>query len=146
MHNAFVVRSGQRLANLFSDLYSTRDRQNLLLLHDFRQVAPLDEGHGDELHPSAFAEIVDTQDMLVRDAAGQQKFLLESLQDLRVRHQVPTDDFEGDHAIELKVVSLVDAAHPSFAELAFYAIARTEIWSGCRRRARCRCCSREPAS
>src|SRR5690242_3356099 len=134
MDNAFVVGRSQCLADLFADLYSPFNRKNLLILNHFRQIASLDEGHRDELHSSAFAKIVDTQHVLMRDATGQQKLLLESLQDLRVRHQVSTDDFEGDHAIKLQVIGLVDAAHAPFAQFAFETIAWTEIRT--RRRSR----------
>src|SRR5690349_9893499 len=127
MDDTFMMCRRECLADLLADFHRTLDWNNLLVLNHLSQVSSLDEGHRDELHSSAFAEIVNAEDVLVRDAAGEKEFLLKALQDFRIRHELWPNDLERNHTIELQIVCLVDAAHTSFAQLAFHAIAWAEI-------------------
>src|SRR5215469_12185685 len=113
----------QGLANLFANVECLFQRKYVFRLYDLSKAASLNEGHGDELHSSPFAQVVDAQDMLVGNAAGKQQFLLESLHNVRICHQFGTNDLERHHTIQLKIVGLVNAPHSTFPEFAFNAIA-----------------------
>ena len=52
-------------------------------------------GHGDELHAADFAHVVDAKDVFVGDLAGENEFLLESLQGIGFAHHALANDLEA---------------------------------------------------
>jgi len=52
----------------------------------------------------------------VRDFAGEEEFMLETLDDLRVACKVRLQNLQRDKAIEFAVIGLIDSAHAAFPE------------------------------
>jgi hypothetical protein len=73
------------------------------------------------------AHIVNAENVLVRDPAGENKFLLEAFQRVALADGAFADHFDGNRAIEIFVVGLIHAAHAALAQKAFDAIARPEV-------------------
>jgi hypothetical protein len=69
-------------------------------------------------------------DNLWNTLRAEQKLLLEALHGGGVGDEAGPDDLDGNVAIELAVVRLVDAAHPAFAEGVLDVVARAEIRAG----------------
>jgi hypothetical protein len=83
VHDAFVVRSFQGPTQLFCEFQGALKWKASDLFNQRGQVATFHERHGDELDPVHVAHVVDAKNVLVRNSAGQQQLLLESLHDLR---------------------------------------------------------------
>ena len=67
---------------------TTIDRQAAWSCKDACQVSALNQGHGDVLNAIAIAEVMYAEDVLMRDLAGQQNLLLETLHVLRIAGEV----------------------------------------------------------
>ena len=104
---------------------------------DGRQLLALDERHGDELDAVDLAELVNADDVLVRDLARQQELLLEAALEHRgrrgVRGHFRPDHLERDDDAELGVPRLVDGPHAADAEQADDVIAGAEWLPGSQR-------------
>ena len=124
--HAFVMCRFECGAQLAREFEGAVEGQASFLVDQAGEIAAFDEGHGDELDAANVAEIVDAQDVLLRDLAGEQELLFEALHGLRIRGQLRADQFQRDGAAELGVVGLVDRAHSAFAEQRFDAVASAE--------------------
>ena len=85
-----------------------------------REIRALEVRHRDVLDAVDLAEIVNADDVLVRDLAGEDQLLLEPALHLprriRVARRLGADDFERDPLPELRVPHLVHRAHPANAQ------------------------------
>ena len=79
---------------------------------DVVKILTLHARHRNELEAVYFAQIVNPQNVLMRDLAGQQQFLFESLHRAQVPGHFGTDQLERYHAAHLQVPGAVDLAHP----------------------------------
>jgi len=84
-----------------------RERHPALAREDAGQVGALDVRHRDVLDAVDLAEVVDADDVPVRDLPGEQQFPLEPLLDLlggrRIRHRLRADDLDRDRDFQLLV-------------------------------------------
>ena len=101
---------------------------------------PFDVRHRDVLDAVDLAEVVNADDVLVRDLPRQEQFLLEAPLDVLRGGRIPShfrpDDLEGDRDLELLVTGLIDSAHAADAELTQDVIPGPELLSGVQRSAR----------
>ena len=116
VHDPGLVRRLERLGDLARQRQRPFDRQRPLALQQRFEIFPLDELHRDELEVARLAEVVDAQDVLVGDAAGQQDLALEPFEDLGARRHVGADHLQGDVALQLAVVGPVDGPHAALAQ------------------------------
>ena len=86
------------------------------LLEQGSEVPPLDELHGDELEALGHAQVINADDVLVGDLAGQDQLLLEAREDLGIAGQFGADDLHRQQAVQLAVPGLVDRPHAAFPE------------------------------
>ena len=91
------------------------------------KVLALDIGHGDELYFSDLSHIVNAENVLMRNFAGEKQFLFEAAEGFGIAHHPLTDDFDRDQAIKILVISLINAAHTALPEEGFNAVAGTKI-------------------
>ena len=77
--DAYAVRGFQRAADLLHDVDGFFGIELFLLMNDGTKVLTLDVLHGDELHAFGFAQVVNTDDVFVRDLMGENQFLLEAV-------------------------------------------------------------------
>ena len=94
--------------------------------HEAGKVGAIDESHGDELDAVPIAHVVDAQNVLVGDFAGQQQLLLEALHGLEIVGQAGAHQFERHQAVEFVVVSLIDRSHAALAQQPFNAVSDAE--------------------
>ena len=84
------------------------------------EVGALDVRHRDVLDAVDLAEVVNADDVLVRDLAREQQLALEAALDFRrgrrIRHHLRTDDLDRDGDAEFGVPRLVDRTHAADAE------------------------------
>ena len=90
------------------------------------QVLTLDELHGDELHAVGFVQVVDADDVLMRDLPRQHQFLLEARQNGGIARKIGTNDLQSDNALHFHVAGLVDRAHAAHAEQLLDLVAAAE--------------------
>jgi hypothetical protein len=80
------------------------------------QRAPGDEGGGDEVVAAVGADLEDGNDVRVAEVGGRLGLAQEALHPLRAAELLGLGHLEGDGAVELRVVRLVDAAERSLAQ------------------------------
>ena len=122
VHHLFAVRRIQGRAQLAGEFEPALERHTAGVVDQVGQILALDEGHGDVLHAAEIAQVVDAQNVLVGDAAGQQQLLLEALHGLRAG-QLRAHQLERHGAVEFQVERLVDRPHAALAQQPFDAIA-----------------------
>ena len=131
MHDAGLVRGGEPRRDLPGDRQRAIDRQPALALQDRREIRSLDVRHRDVLDAVDLAEIVDADDVLVGDLAGEQQLALEALLErLRPppgRRGIGPDDLDRDRDLEHLVPGLIDGAHAADAEQPDDVVAGAEI-------------------
>ena len=93
------------------------------------KILAFDIGHGDELHAGDFAHVVNAKDVLVRDLAGEDQFLLEAVQGILFPYDTLADYLNRNRAIQLFVSRFIDAAHAALTEERLDAVTRAEIAS-----------------
>ena len=93
---------------------------------DGAQVLTFDELHGDELHAFGFAQVVNANDVLVRDLARQDQFLLEARENSRIAGKVGPNYLQSDRAIDFEIVRFVDRAHAAHAQQCLDFVAAAE--------------------
>ena len=86
MDHGFAVSSVQGGAQLLGNVESALDGELPLRLQDVMEVGAVDEGHRNELRPGNIAQIVNAENVPVRNLAGQQQLLLEALHGFRMNH------------------------------------------------------------
>ena len=120
MHDPRVVGRQQAGGDLPGDGQRSLDRQPALLLEDRCQVRSLDVRHRDVLDAVDLADVVDADDVPVRDLSGEQQFALEPafelLRDEGLRGEVGPNHLDRDCHLQDLVPRLVDGAHPTHAE------------------------------
>ena len=80
------------------------------------QILAAQELHREERLSLVLAEIVDGDDVPVRELAGGARFAEEALAQLGVVLDGGRDDLQGDFALEQRVVGLIDNAHPTLTD------------------------------
>src|SRR5512132_2102877 len=80
------------------------------------QIFALNELHGDDLRSLGFSEIKNSHHVFVSYVAGENEFLLEPLQDARIRSQFGPDDLQRNRAVEFLIAGLVNRAHTTLSE------------------------------
>ena len=124
---ALGMRGIERGGQLTHNLERALERQRMVFLDEIVEVFALHVGHGDELDAAYVAQVVNAQNILVRNAAGQQQFLLEALHRSRITGQFRAHQLQRYRAIQIAILGFVDLAHPSFANNRFDEIARPEL-------------------
>src|SRR5689334_17328948 len=81
-----------------------------------RQASSPDVFHADEVQVVGNAEIEDANHVLVGNLAGQNQFLLKSLQDIGISGQVGTNDLERDYPVKLTVPGFVNRTHATVTQ------------------------------
>ena len=130
MHDAGLVRCLETRRQLLRQLHDARHRQMAVSFERCREVVPLDKRHADVLRAADISQIVNADDVLVGDLAGEQELALEAALDV-ARHRgigadVRTNDLESDDDVEDLVPRLIHNAHTAGAELFEDAIPRSE--------------------
>ncbi len=115
MHDPFVVRVLERLANLGND------RQRLLRLElaagdQLPEVRAVDELHDEIVHPAGLAEVVHRDDVRVAQSRERPGLTGESLGEPRGRGDVGRQDLERHGAVQPALASLVHRPHSTMAE------------------------------
>ena len=115
MDDALFVRRLQRLGYLF------RDQQRLIERDrsaggSLRQVLALDELHDEGAHAARFLEAVNVRDVRMVQRRERLGFPCEPGEPFGIVSERVRQDFERDIAIELRVASLIDLSHPTFAD------------------------------
>ena len=88
MDDAGFVRRLQARGDLPGERHHFRDRQ-ALVAQNRRQVRPLDVRHRDVLDAVDLSEVVNADDVLVRDLTRQEQFLLEAPLDVLRGGRIP---------------------------------------------------------
>ena len=95
-----------------------------------REIGALDVRHRDVLDAVDLAEVVNADDVLVRDLAREQQLALEAALDFRgrrrIRHHLGPNHLDRDRDAELRVPRLIDRAHAADAEQPDDVIARAK--------------------
>ena len=129
-----LVRRAHAANHLPRDRDGTRDGQLTLFLQDRREIAALDVGHRQVLDAVDLAEIVDADDVLVRDLTGEQQLAFEPLLEIprhrRIRGDLRTDHFQRDRDSQRVVPRLIHGAHAADTEQTNQVIARPEGRTG----------------
>ena len=89
----------QSPANLQHDARRLLGRKFASFEQQGSEVLALDEIHGDELDSAGLAQIENTDDILVGYLPGENQFLLEAPQDLRISGELRANELQGDNAI-----------------------------------------------
>src|SRR5262249_48925422 len=82
VNDTFPMRRFQRDTELAGEAHGAIERQRLFM-HQAGEGGSLDKRHGDVLDAVPITHVMDAQNILVRDLAGKQQFLLEALEDER---------------------------------------------------------------
>ena len=130
VNDADGVRRFEGLADLLDDADSIVGWQLLSLMDEGAKVVAFDELHRDELHAVGITEVVDADDIAVRDLRGEDQLLLEALDYGGVAGEFAADGLEGDDAVQFEVTGLVDGSHATLAEKGEDFIALAEDVSG----------------
>ncbi len=85
---------------------------------DALQVLAFDVLHGDELDPVGLAQIKNADDVLVRNLPREDQFLLEAPKNFGIGGHVGANHLDGDLAVQLFVVGLVNGTHAALSEQA----------------------------
>jgi hypothetical protein len=110
--DAGLVRVGQAGAQPFHHLQLAHDRDRLAPANQLGERLAADELHGDEGPPVELAELVDGDDVRVRDAAGGTGLALEPLPHLLVVEAF-AQELDRDQAIERGIAGEIHVAHPA---------------------------------
>ena len=119
VNDAGVVGGSKAAGDLPGDLQSPRNGQLAVAPQDGREVVALDVRHRDVLDAVDLAQIVNPDDVLVRDLPGEEQFLLEPLFGFRRRAaaaRVDANHLQCDGNAQLGVPGLVDRAHAADAK------------------------------
>ena len=110
MDHARLVRVGQPRAQAFHHLELAHDRNRLAPANQLRERLAADELHRDERPAVEDAELVDRDDVGVRQAAGGAGFTLEALPHLLVVEAL-AQELDRDGAIERGIAGEIHVAH-----------------------------------
>ena len=127
MNDILLVRGGQRIGKLHCEIQHAFQGKLRVVFDDLVEVLAVHKRHGDELHPLEIAQVVDTQDVPVRDLTGEDELLLEAAQGVSLAHRSLAHHLDRDDPVELFVPRFVDPPHAALADHAFNVVPRTEI-------------------
>jgi hypothetical protein len=114
--HASLVRVVQAAADLDHDAQLVVQRQAVRWRHGLDQVETLQQLHRDVGRTRDVAQLVDGDDVRVRQACGRARLALEAPQELGVGRQLGRDRLEGDRPVEYRVAGAVHGPHPTLAE------------------------------
>ena len=125
-----LVCGNEPFRYLLRDLECPRYGQPTFLAQHVRQVASFDERHRQVLDAVDLADVVNADDVLVRDLARKQKLTLETMLELGrypgIGADFRFDDFERDCEAQFVVPRLVHHTHAARSELPQNPVARAE--------------------
>ena len=131
VHHPLLVRGREALGDLLRDLDHPIGRQDLGPAKNLRQRLALDERHRQVLDAVDLAEVVDADDVLVRDLAGQHQLALESQLEIfrrgGVRLREGSNHLDRNRHAELVIECLVHGAHAAGAEQFQDRVARSDL-------------------
>jgi hypothetical protein len=110
-----LMRGAQSLGNFLADAHDLIDGQPLRFLPVSIERLALQEGHGNEGNAVVLADFVDRANEIACDTGGGTGFAQEALAILRVAGNLRLHDLQGDAALEVDVLRLVDHAHAAVA-------------------------------
>jgi len=115
MHDALVMRGGEAARDVAGELQRFLLRQCASRQSIAERLALKEFSHR-ERRPVDAAEVVDRENIRMRERRDGFRLPLESLQRLGIGRQVPRQDLDGDVAVEFRVARPVDLAHSSSAQ------------------------------
>jgi hypothetical protein len=131
MDDARLVRRAEARRDLAHDADRPLDRHSPFFFEQRREVGPLDVRHRDVRDAVDLTEIVDADDVLVRDLAGEKQLAfeppLERLRRVLVLGVRRPNHFHRDGDLEHLVPGLIDRAHATDAEQPDDVVSRSEI-------------------
>ena len=131
MDDAGLVCRGETGGNVPGDLEHSIEGQPPLLFQDGRQIRSVHVRHRDVGDAVDLAQIVNADDVAMRDLPGEQQFALEALLErlrlFRIRSRFWSDHLDGNRHLERLVPGLVDRAHAALAEDTNDVIPRAEV-------------------
>ncbi len=132
VHDAHLVRGAQAGHHLARKRQGSSDGQLPFGREQTRQIGAVHERHRDVLDAVDLAEVVNADDVGVRDLAREHQLALEAALELlrRQRVRVRLDHLQRQRQRQLRIPDVVDRAHPADAEQADDLIALTEGLSG----------------
>jgi len=116
MDHTFPVRRLQTAQCLLHDLYSFRNQDLALTPEDLVKALAFDVLHSDELDSVGFSQVKDADHIAIGDLASEDQFLLESLENVRIRGQLGTDYLQGYNPVQFGVPRLIDRAHATLTQ------------------------------
>jgi hypothetical protein len=114
--DALLVRRGQPARDLEGDLDGLAGRQRAVLQALAQRLA-LQQLHRRVHRALLAAEIVDREDVGVRERSDGLRLPLEAPERVRVLGEIPREDLDRDLPVEPRVPRAEDDAHPALAEL-----------------------------
>ena len=122
MHDAGFVRGHETGNDLAGDVHRARNRQLSFTRDQPGQIAAVDVRHRDVLDAVDLAEIVNANDVLVRDVPGEQQLALEAALEIArgggVLQRFGTNHLDRDDDGELFVPGLEHRAHAALTQRA----------------------------
>src|SRR6266536_3812393 len=106
----------QRVGNLDCDIQDLRDGKRAAGNFSVEAFA-FDVLHRDIVHAFGFTDLVDMRGVGVRQCRRRPRLLQESMQPLLIARDFCREDLQRDGAIQLRVTSQVNLAHPALAML-----------------------------
>ena len=123
MDDPFRVSRTECVRHLNSQLQHFLKRQRLAG-NAVLQRRAVHEFHRNERLTVVFADFVDGADIWMVQGGGRLGLAVEAAQRLRVWSETVREELQGNEAVELGVLSLVDDAHPATPELFNNAVVR----------------------
>jgi hypothetical protein len=111
MEHTDGVRGRDTLGDCTEDAQGALDGQTPGAAQQGREALAVDDLHRQKAHVLVLTEVVDTQDVGVRDRARERDFAPKVIERLGVARTLRPDDLEGDLPPELAIVRAVDLAH-----------------------------------
>ena len=116
MDDARAVRVREAFRHRERDLELARQRHPLGRAHPLLEVAPLEKLHGEKRQAFFLAEVVNGDDVAVRQLRGGTGLAEETIPQFRLRVELRSDDLDCDDPGEEGIERLVDGPHPSLAD------------------------------
>ena len=114
--DAVGVRVLQRLADLRGVVQRLRGAEYTVLCHALLERLALDELHDNILRLAAVADIVDRDDIRLREHGDRVRLRLKAVFQLGIRRHLIAQDLDGNIAVQLVAHGLVDDRHAAAAD------------------------------
>ena len=114
--DAVGVRVLQRLADLRGVVQRLRGAEYTVLRHALFERLALDELHDNILRLAAVADIVDRNDIRLREHGDRVRLRLKAVFQLGIRRHLIAQDLDGNIAVQLVAHGLVDDRHTAAAD------------------------------